>query len=129
MRRLSTSRRPGFVILALAGLGLATGCTHNHYYGTTPAYVVPGETVIMDDVCDLPSRVIGSTPSLVARADSPASTAEPDLVTSNSRPSRVVISRPNTSSSLAGPGWNPMGRGTRVVTTEVQGSAEDSLLR
>ncbi len=130
MRRASTSRRPGpaALVLALAGLGLATGCTHNHYYGTTPAYVVPGETVIIDDVCDLPSRVIGTTPSLVSRADTSASTTEPDLVTSNSRPSRVVISRPNTG-PMGGAGWNAMGRGTRVVTTEVQGGAEDTLIR
>lgn len=131
MRRTSSSRRPGFagLALALAGLAFATGCTHNHYYGTSPAYVVPGETVIVDDVCELPSRVFTQSPSLVARADAPKSSvsSEPDLVT-NSRPSRVVISRPS-SGPVAGGGWNPLGRGPRLVTTEVQGGADDSLVR
>ncbi|WP_152053162.1 hypothetical protein [Tautonia marina] len=132
MRRPSTSRRPGPAgrALALASLALATGCTHNHYYGTSPAYVVPGETVILDDVCEIPSRVVTQSPSLVARAEAPRSSvsAEPDLVTSNSRSSRVVISRPS-SGPMAGGGWNPLSRNPRLVTTEVQGGADESLVR
>ena len=132
MRRPLTSRRPGpaGMALAFAGLALATGCTHNQYYGTSPSFVVPGETVILDDVCELPSRVITQGPSRVARAEAPRSSvsAEPDLVTSNSRASRVVISRPS-SGPVAGGGWNALGRNPRLVTTEVHGGADESLVR
>ncbi|QDV32885.1 hypothetical protein [Tautonia plasticadhaerens] len=134
MRRASSPRRPGPAGLAsaLAGLALSAGCTHNHYYygEATPAYVVPGETVIVDEVCELPTRVfsdaqvpsLGTRPSSVTPAPS-----DPEVVTSaDSGAPRVVISRPSSGPILGG-GW--IARGGGSVRTEVQGGADPSLIR
>jgi hypothetical protein len=135
MRRLSSPRRSGpiGIGLALAGLTCSAGCTHNHYYygaEGAPAYVVPGETVIVDEICDLPTRVFSDSgsSSLATRSSSvnPAP-SDPEVLTSaDSRTPRVVISRPN-SGPIAGRGWTARGGGS--VRTQVQGGADPSLIR
>ncbi|RUL88817.1 hypothetical protein [Tautonia sociabilis] len=127
MRRVSMPWRPGpaGLALALAALASAAGCTRNYYiYGESPAYMVPGETVVLDEVCELPSRVFSTSPApSVASKGSAVSEApdDPDVVASSgSRSSRVVISRPS-SGPISG---NWIARGSRTVTTRTQGSAD-----
>lgn len=134
MRRLSSPRRSGLIGigLALAGLALSAGCTHNHYYygEGAPAYVVPGETVIVDEICELPTRVFSDSQSssLATRSSSvdPAPSDPEVLTSSDSQSPRVVISRPN-SGPIIGRGWTARGGGS--VRTQVQGSADPSLIR
>ena len=134
MRRTTAPRRPGRAgpALTLAGLCLATGCTHNHYYygDGTPAVIVPGgETVIYDEVCALPGPAVvdgNSFASDVATRPS-AVDASPRQLADNAGSSRVIISRP--SGPFEGRGWQALGRDDQIVTTKVQGGADASTLR
>ena len=127
-RRLGSSR---IVVLALGGLAIGTGCTHNHYYyGTSsPAYVVPGDApVVIDEVCELPGRVVAGSRTLASRVSSAVSPDAGVAIDRTDPASRVIVSRPS-GGSLAGRGWSVPGRSDRLVTTEVQGGADDSVIR
>ena len=134
MRRESAPPRFGLAgtALTLAGLCIATGCTHNHYYygDGTPAVIVPGgETVIYDEVCALPGPVVVDGDSLASDIGTRPSAVDalPKQLADSSGSSRVIISRP--SGPFDGRGWQALGRDDQIVTTKVQGGADASTLR
>lgn len=145
MRR-SRSIRSG-ALGAAAVLAVGAGCTHNHYYYTTPGTMaVPGAAVGCDPVA--PGAVISSTaPSVGAICDVPAQ-AQPGAMASQpgamvaqngpgaapivSRAARPIAPRPIYSQPAGRPGLRGgsglVWRGTQpenLATTRIEGAYDD----
>jgi hypothetical protein len=137
MSRAPNLRRAlGILIMAWAG---ASGCIHNHYYGTgMPGCPPIGQPVTtqVGSICDVPTgQVIVSNPSS-SRTISSNVTAQPlaegTAVASNGQP-RVVISQPafgppSIGQSTSRLKWRRPDPES-LATTKVEGGLDDTTLR
>jgi hypothetical protein len=120
-------------LAAIAGLFLAAGCTHNHYYGNaipvceapvvgTPV-VASSAPVAYGSICEVPTRVGGGT--VVANAGP----AEP-VVTNRRPPARVVVSEPHGVGRVARNGLGWRGRNEEAsISTRVSGALDEDVIR
>lgn len=125
-------RRVAEALLATAFLALGPGCTHNHYYGydacgTAPTTVLPG-TVQYGSVCEVPSKVIGGTPSVVS---APSIVSTPSIsagtpIGARAKPPRVVVSEPLGRGR--GHAWRPSDPDSGLATTRVDGALDEPTL-
>ena len=133
MRRAPGLR--GVLWIAVVGLGLQTGCIHNHYYGTTSA--IPGcppvGTIVKTEVgsvCDVPSGpvVVSNPSSNVVDISNRA-----PVVASSSGGARLVISQPAYGPPSIGQSsgrfkWRKPDPES-LPTMKAEGALDDSILR
>ena len=127
----------GALWIILAGWAGSSGCIHNHYYGTSPAFVPGGLPVStqVGQVCDVPNGQVvvsgtpansGSSSNVVVQAPRQGTT-----VVSNGQP-RVVISQPAygpyTGTSVSRLRWHRPDPET-LATTRVEGGLDNGTVR
>jgi hypothetical protein len=114
-------------LIALAGVGGLTGCTHNYYYGSVPVGVAPSTGMAVNhygEVCEVPNS---GGQVIVQNQGQPSYIVAP-------APSRVVVSEPQGASPMRSSrsnryAWRKPDPET-VATTRVEGAIEnDSKVR
>ncbi len=129
--------RPALRALLLLGSALASGCTHNYYYGAVPG-CPPGTqpvTTQLGSICDVPSSsIVTNTPStaISSNVTSTPSSASGAMVANSGTPSRVVISQPayapTLGQSLGKLRWRRPDPET-LANTRVEGGYDDGTIQ
>jgi hypothetical protein len=118
--RFSQVLRPGgWVILAGWAVG-STGCIHNHYYGTMPAYTNPADGTVTSQfgaVCEVPPP--GSRGTIISQTPGRTTVLAAPLVV-NSQP---MGARPFQRGASRFP-WRRQDDDAVMARTEVEGDLE-----
>lgn len=130
MRPARKFRTAAPLMMALAGIGGSTGCTHYHYYGTPSQIMATPQPVICEPQAQRQPAAIqyGSVCEVP-----PASSSGGILATAPPKRSEVLVSRPQGSASGRRAGgsrfaWHrPDPEG--LATTRVEGGLDESAVR
>lgn len=121
----------GFGLISAGLVAMSTGCTHNHYYYTTPGAVgVPGDPCAAPQIISS-ARPVMNTPVVGSICDQPpqgsmASRNDPIIVNNGPTitPGTPIQSRPKGKSRRGGLAWRSA-TPENLATTKIEGQFDD----